>query len=141
MILLDTDILSELARPAPDPAVLAWANAIPLTRLCTTAVTEAELRFGIELLPPGRRREDLGHAVEEVFRSVVGDRVLPFDRAAARVYAGLAARRRRTGRAVDTADLQIAAIGVARKMEAIATRNIQDFENCGIPVVNPWHGE
>jgi predicted nucleic acid-binding protein len=137
LIVLDTNVLSELARPHPDPAVQAWADGMPLARLCTTSVTEAELRFGLALLPPGRRRTDLEQAVEAVFNSVVAGRVLPFDRAAAQAYAGLAAQRRQAGRPVDTADLQIAAIAVARKL-AIATRNVAHFQGCGVPVIDPW---
>jgi predicted nucleic acid-binding protein len=138
VIVLDTNVLSELARPHPAPAVQAWADALPLARLCTTAITEAELRFGVALLPPGRRRTELEQAVAAVFQSVVGGRVLPFDRGAAQAYAGLAAQRRRAGRPTGTADLQIAAITLARQLEAIATRNVGHFEGCGVKVINPW---
>lgn len=138
VIVLDTNVLSELARPHPHPAVQTWADGMPLAKLCTTAITEAELRFGLALLPPGRRHADLVLAVEAVFTGVVGGRVLPFDRAAAQAYAGLAAGRRRAGRPLGTADLQIAAIAVARRLEAIATRNVAHFEACGVPVINPW---
>ncbi len=138
MILLDTNVLSELARAEPDAAVLRWAAMIPLGRLCTTAVTESELRFGLALMPPGRRHADLAAAVEDVFQRVVGGRVLPFDRAAAHAYAGFAAARRRAGRPVDTADLQIAAIARARNVERLVTRNMADFEGCGVPLLNPW---
>jgi predicted nucleic acid-binding protein len=138
VIVLDTNVLSELARPHPVPSVQAWADALPLARLCTTAITEAELRFGLALLPPGRRRTELAQAVEAVFAGVVGGRVLPFDRAAAQAYAALAAPRRRAGRAVGTADLQIAAIPLSRQLEAIATRNVGHFADCGVPVINPW---
>ncbi len=138
MILLDTNVLSELARATPKPAVLSWADAIPVTRLYTTAITEAEVRFGIELLPSGRRREMLELALNAVFRGVIAGRVLPFDRAAALVYGQLAARRRRIGGGVSVPDLQIAAIAVARGVDAIVSRNHRDFEGCGVPVVNPW---
>jgi predicted nucleic acid-binding protein len=140
LIVVDTNVLSELARPRPAPAVQEWADAMPLARLCTTAITEAELRFGLALLPPGRRERELAQAVEAVFATLVGGRVLPFDRAAAQAYAGLAAGRRRAGRRVDTADLQIAAIALARKLEAIATRNVAHFEGCGIALIDPWQG-
>ena len=138
MIVLDANVLSELARPNPAVAVQAWADGMPLAKFCTTAITEAELRFGLALLPPGRRRTDLAQAVEAVFTGVVGGRVLPFDRAAAQACAELAARRRQAGHRVDTADLQIAAIALARKLEAIATRNARDFADCGVPVIDPW---
>ncbi|HST75733.1 MAG TPA: type II toxin-antitoxin system VapC family toxin [Acetobacteraceae bacterium] len=140
MILLDTNVLSELARAVPDPAVLAWADAVPVAHFCTTAITEAEVRFGVELLPPGRRRERLELALDAVFRGVIAGRVLPFDRAAALVYGRLAAQRRRLGRGVDIPDLQIAAIAVARGVDAIVTRNHRDFEGCGVSLVDPWIG-
>lgn len=138
MILLATNVLSELARAAPDPAVLAWAETVAITRLCTTAVTEAELRFGVALLPIGRRRAGLTQAVEEVLRRVVQERVLPFDRAASRIYADLAADRRRRGRPVGPADVQIQAIARAHAVQSIATRNVADFAECGVPVIDPW---
>jgi predicted nucleic acid-binding protein len=99
---------------------------------------EAELRFGLALLSPVRRRTELEQAVEAVFQIVVGGRVLPFDRGAAQAYAGLAAQRRQAGPPVGTADLQIAAIALTRKLEAVATRIVGHFEACGVSVVNPW---
>jgi toxin FitB len=133
LILLDTNVLSELARPNPDGAVLRWAATVPVKRLCTTAITEAELRFGLALVPPGRRHADLAATLEDVFQKVVCGRVLPFDRSAARACAGIAAARRRAGRPVNTADLQIAAIAQARGVENLVTRNMADFEGCGVP--------
>ena len=138
MILLDTNVLSELARSAPAPTVLAWARAVPVAELCTTVITEAELRFGIALLPAGARRTALTQAIDAVFARVVRSRVLPFDRAAAPIYADLAAERRRRGRSVDLADLQIQAIGRAHAVAAIATRNTSDFADCGVPLIDPW---
>ncbi|MBV8615850.1 MAG: type II toxin-antitoxin system VapC family toxin [Acetobacteraceae bacterium] len=138
MILLDTNVLSELARPTPDAAVLRWAATVPLGRLWTTAITEAELRFSLALMPLGRRHAGLAAAVEGVFQRIVHGRVLPFDRSAARAYAGIAAMRRRAGRSVNTADLQIAAIAQARGVENLVTRNVADFEGCGVSLLNPW---
>jgi toxin FitB len=138
VILLDTNVLSELARPAPDAIVLRWAATIPVGRLCITAITESELRLGLALMPPGRRQADLAAAIESMFQTVVGGRVLPFDRAAARAFAEFAAMRRRAGRPVQTADLQIAAIARVRNVESLVTRNIADFEGCGVPLINPW---
>jgi predicted nucleic acid-binding protein len=137
VILLDTNVLSELARRNPDAAVLRWAATVPFGRLWTTAITESELRFGLALMPPGRRHADLAAAVESVFQRVVCGRVLPFDRSAARAYAGIAATRRQAGRSVNTADLQIAAIAQARGVENLVTRNIAGFEGCGIALLNP----
>lgn len=141
MILLDTNVLSELSRANPEARVLAWADAIPVTSFCTTAITESEMRFGIEMLPAGRRRHSLEQAMEAVFRSVISGRVLPFDRSAAVAYGRLAAERRRAGRIVGKADLQIAAIAVARGMGALATRNGKDFEGCGFSLIDPWSAE
>lgn len=142
MILLDTSVISELARERPHPAVAAWARQVVTGRLCTTAITEAELLLGVALMPPGRRRDEVSRAVTGVLRAVIGGRVLPFDRIAAQACPDLAARRRRAGRPVGTFDLQIAAIAVARAVEAIVTRNVAGFVGCGVPLVDPWeHGD
>ena len=138
MIILDTNVISELAGPAPAPAVLAWARTQPPDQVFTTAICEAELRFGIALMPAGRRRDTLARAVAVMLTAILGGRVLPFDRAAAEAYADLAARWRRVGRTVGQADLQIAAIAIAREAAAVATRNVGHFEGCGVPVINPW---
>jgi predicted nucleic acid-binding protein len=138
VILLDTNVLSELARSTPAPTVLAWARAVPVAELCTTVITEAELRFGVTLLPAGARRTALTQEIGAVFARVVQSRVLPFDRAVAPIYADLAAERRRRGRSVDLADLQIQAIGRAHAVAAIATRNTSDFADCGVPLIDPW---
>jgi toxin FitB len=138
LIVIDTNVLSELAKPAADLAVVAWANAQPIEDLYTTAVTEAEMLFGLACMPVGHRQERLRRAIETAFSALLVGRVLSFDRAAARAYADLAAERRRQGRAVHGADLRIAAIARARGARVIATRNTRDFEGCGMPVVNPW---
>ena len=107
-------MLSELARVTPsDPTVLIWAHAVPVAELCTTAITEGELRFGLALLPAGARRTALAHAIDEAFARVVQTRVLSFDRMAAPIYIDLAVERQKHGRSVDIADLQIHAIGRA----------------------------
>jgi toxin FitB len=138
MIVLDTSVLSELMRAMPARSVLAWARAQDAEAMFTTAVCEAELFFGVGAMAEGRRRAALERAVEATLGTVLGGRVLPFDRAAARFYGGLAAESRRSGRPVGIADLQIAAIARARNADAIATRNTQHFEGCGLPVINPW---
>ena len=145
LIVLDTNVLAELAKGVADPAVVAWANAQRVTDLFTTAITEAEMRFGLALLPDGRRRSELSRAVDVAFASLLAGRVLPFDRAAAASYGVLAARRRHAGRPSGAAggnhDLQIAAVAVANGAAAIATRNVGHFADHGIAVVNPWeHG-
>ena len=140
VIVLDTNVLSELVRTAPSPIVVAWARAQSQETIFTTVICEAELLAGLAMMPDGRRRADLARAVSAMLTMVLGSRVLPFDRAAARSYAELAAVRRRTGRLVGMADLQIAAIARARNVEAIATRNTPHFDGCGVPLVNPWQG-
>ena len=136
-VLLDTNIVSELIRKTPDPAVEAWAAGHALEDLFFSAVGEAELRYGAAILPAGRRRETLVADIEAMLRDAFEDRVLPFDSEAARAYAVIAAMRRSAGRPVPPADCQIAAIARSRDM-AVATRNVQDFEDIDIEVVDPW---
>lgn len=138
MIVLDTNVLSELIRATPSPAVLAWARAQDAAAIFTTAVCEAELLFGVAAMAEGRRRVTLARAVEAILGAILGGRVLPFDRAAAAIYGVLAAESRRSGRPVGMADLQIAAIARARNADAIATRNTQHFAGCGLAIVDPW---
>ena len=136
-VLLDTNVVSELIRKMPDPAVRAWAAGHALEELFFSAVGEAELRYGAAILPAGRRRATLVSDIEAMLRDAFEDRVLPFDSDAAREYAEIAAARRATGRPVAPADCQIAAIARSRGM-AVATRNVSDFDDIGIEVVNPW---
>ena len=137
MVVIDTNIVSELMRAAPSAEVLAWMDDRPPRELFVTAVTEAEVRTGIALLPEGRRRRGLAEACERAFGNLFAGRVLPFDSDAARAYAEIAAARRVLGRPVSQADGQIAAIARSRGM-AVATRNIRDFEDMGIEVFDPW---
>jgi toxin FitB len=137
MIVLDTNVLSELMRPEPHPGIIRWVAQFPSSSLFTTAVTQSELLYGLELMPEGKRRAILAAGAEEMFGRVLLGRILPFDSDAARLFAVVAAGRRKSGRPMSQPDGQIAAI--ARSHDAtLATRNIRDFENCGIPVVNPW---
>jgi predicted nucleic acid-binding protein len=138
VILLDTNVLSELARPAPHPTVLAWARGVRPSELATTAVTEAELRYGLALLPAGQRRDALATAMEALLARLLAGRVLPFDRAAALHYADYAAARRAVGRPVATADAMIAAIARARGITTLVTRNTADFDGCGMTLLDPW---
>ena len=136
MLVLDTNLISEFMRDRPDPKVLRWLDAQPSDSLFTTSIAEAEIRTGVAMLPEGRRRQALATAAERLFR-LFGDRVLPFDSAAARAYATIVARRRIAGRPVAQADSQIAAI--ARSREAtVATRNVDHFEGTEIKVIDPW---
>ena len=137
MVILDTNVVSELMRPRPEPTVVAWLNEHPSRDLFVTSVTEAEVRAGIAFLPRGERRRGLAEAADRAFGELFEDRVLPFGRQAARAYGEVAAERRRAGRPISQIDCQIAAI--ARSMRAsVATRNVRDFEGAGIAVLNPW---
>jgi predicted nucleic acid-binding protein len=138
LIVLDTNVISELTRSLPSPAVLAWTRTVATADLFTTAVTEAELRFGLERLPEGRRRSALTSGTERLLDSVLQGRVLPFDRAASRYYAAFVAARFATGTPVKAPDAMIAAIARASGAALIATRDLGDFEGCGVPLKNPW---
>jgi predicted nucleic acid-binding protein len=138
VIILDTNVLSELMRPAPSPAVTRWVGARPSTSLYTTSVTEAELLHGLGLLPPGRRRSALEAAARGILDLDLGGRVLPFGRDAARAFAAVALARRRSGRPISQLDAQIAAIALAADA-TLATRNIADLEDCGVELVDPFH--
>lgn len=137
MIILDTNVLSELLRPSPAPAVLDWMGKYPFAQLFTTAITQSEMLYGVALLPRGKRRTALAAAVESIFVEVFGERVLPFDSPAARAYAEIASAARARGRPMSQLDAQIGAIALTHGA-AVATRNSQDFERCGVKVVNPW---
>jgi len=137
MIVLDTNVISELMRARPAASVLAWVNAQPALQLYTTSVTEAVIRFGIAALPRGKRRDALRAAAEAMFEHDLAGRVLPFAREAARVYADIVSARRRAGHPIAAFDAQIAAI--ARAADArLATRNVADFDGCDLVVIDPW---
>lgn len=135
--LLDTNVLSELLRARPDAAVLAWVAAQPAASLFVSAVTQAEMLLGARLLPVGKRRQQLETALEAMFGEDFAGRQLPFDAACASPYADLVAARQRAGRPVSQFDAQIAAIARNNRLR-LATRNVSDFEGCGIALVNPW---
>ena len=136
-MLLDTNVVSELMRRVPNPAVALWAAGQPLEDLFFSAVGEAELRYGAAILPAGQRQETLVSDIERMLSEAFGNRIQPFDSGAARAYADIAARHRSAGRPVAPADCQIAAIARSRSM-AVATRNVRDFEDADIKVVDPW---
>jgi toxin FitB len=137
LLILDTNVLSELAKREPDKAVLEWANQHGTNTLWSTTITEAEILVGLELLPLGRRRDDLERAMAVVFSSLLSERVLSFDRAAAKVYARLLSIRKSKGKSSSMADLQIAAIAVTHDA-IVVTRNTDDFSDCEIELINPW---
>ena len=137
MFILDTNVVSELMQERPHPMVLEWLDDRLERDLYVAAVTQAEVLTGIAILPAGKRRQDLAAAAGRAFEGMFADRVLPFDRAAARVHAKIAAARRSAGRPISQADCQIAAIAAARG-GSVVTRNVRDFEGTGVAVVNPW---
>lgn len=138
MIVLDTNVLSELTRPDPDVKVMAWVAKQRRAELCTTAISEAELAYGLALLPRGKRRDALVQAVGRLLGQGLDGRVLPFDRRAAAAYGEIAADRRLTGRPIAMADGQIAAVARAFSATLVATRDAGGFQNCGVQVVDPW---
>lgn len=137
MIVLDTNVVSELMRPSPSPAVESWIAGRQAASLFFSAVGEGELRFGLAIMPAGRRRDALASEIEAMLREDFTDRILPFDSEAARAYAVIAASRRVAGRPIAEADCQIAEIARSRGM-AMATRNVRDFEDIGVNILDPW---
>jgi predicted nucleic acid-binding protein len=136
MIVLDTNVVSELMRPAPDAGVLAWIRAQDAGDLYTTSVTLAEVRYGIERLPDGRRKTLLRRTADEVFGGFE-EQVLPFDARAALRYATIVFGRDRIGRPIDGFDAQVASI-CREQQAALATRNVTDFEHTEVEVIDPW---
>lgn len=137
MYLLDTNVLSEIMRPRPDPAVATWLSRCPIAAICTAAICQAEILYGIERLPPGARRHALMLAADQVFQERLADRILPFDQAAAQAFSLIKAQRERDGRAIMTEDAMIAAIARAHNV-SVVTRDDGGFAGCGIPVIDPW---
>ena len=137
MILLDTNVLSEALKPLPSPIVLRWLAAQEPSSVFTTSVTQAEVLYGIETLPPGKRRTRLLAAVEKMFAEEFEGRILPFDEDSARAFAGIVAARDAAGRPISQFDAMIAAIARSHRA-AVATRNTADFQHCGIDLINPW---
>ncbi len=137
MIVVDTNVVGELMRPEPNALVRRWSLALPSDESYTTAITLAEVLYGIERLPAGRRKDLLRTTAADVF-ATFGDRVLPFDAHAAAHYPLIVEGRDRLGRPIDGFDAQIASICRVGS-GALATRNVRDFEHTGIEVVDPWH--
>jgi predicted nucleic acid-binding protein len=136
MIVADTNVVSELMRPSPSPTLRDWVSRQPAGELYTTAITIAEIRYGLERLPGGRRKDRLQAAADEVFVAF-SEFVLPFDAGAAEHYARIARHRDEAGLPVAGFDAQIAAICRARGA-VLATRNVKDFRETGVEVINPW---
>lgn len=137
MIVLDTNVVSEFMRPNPADRVVAWMSRQFAPLLYLSTISEAELRYGIEILPPGKRRERLRSEVDEMLREDFAGRILPFDRAAAQAYVAIAAERRAAGQPINHPDCQIAAIARAAGA-AVATRDFGAFQGCGVDVIDPW---
>ncbi len=137
MIVLDTNVLSETLRPVPDALALAWLAEQPRSALFTTTVTRAELLYGARLLPDGQRKATLLDAIHGIFASDMAGQVLGFDNDAADAYAEIATSRKLAGKSISQFDAMIAAIAKSRGA-GLATRNVKDFVDCGITVVDPW---
>lgn len=140
MIILDTNVLSALMRREPDPVAVTWLDRQAPQSVWTTAVTVFEILFGIELLAAGRRRQQLEKAFRSAMEEDFAGRILPFDQAAAREAALLAARRRRHGVAMEIRDTQIAGIALACRA-TVATRNVKHFSGIGVELANPWEAD
>ena len=137
MIILDTNVISELMRDNPHPVMLAWLNGQLTRTLFSTTVNEAEILSGIAVLPEGKRRNRLAVAASHTFEKLFANRILPFDSSAAIAYAEIASERRASGQPISHFDAQIAAITRSRNA-VIATHNAKDFINIGIDVIDPW---
>jgi len=137
MIVLDTNVLSEALRPVPEPSVLDWLANQPRASLFTTTVTRGEILYGIRLLSDGKRRRGLWDAAKKIFDEDFADQVLSFDSDAADMYAEIAALRRTAGKSISQFDAMIVAMARSRGA-SLATRNVKDFEDCGVDVINPW---
>ena len=137
MIVLDTNVLSETLKPLPNAAVVAWMAAQPRSTLFTTTVVEAEILYGVAVLADGARKTQLQAALKAIFTEDLSGQVIPFDRDCAEAYAGIAANRKNSGQPISQFDAMIAAASASRGA-TLATRNLRDFADCGIRLINPW---
>lgn len=137
MTVLDTNVLSEVIKPAPEAAVLLWFAEQEALNTFTTTITVAEILFGVESLPAGKRRVGLAAAVNRILAEEFDGRILSFDEDAARAYSKIVVSRKAGGRPISQFDAMIAGIAQSRGA-SLATRNTADFEGCGVGVVNPW---
>jgi len=138
VIILDTNVVSELMKEEPDEVVARWIGEQPEASVYTTAVTQAEILYGIQRLTAGKRRSALESAAEAAFGEDFGGRILAFGPEAARAYAGIAASRARAGRPISQFDAQIAAITLVARA-TLATRDFRGYEGCGIRLIDPWN--
>ena len=137
MIILDTNVISELVRPEPSPTVVEYFKRLNRDDWYITAITAAELRSGCALLPDGKKRDNLTQRVEAMLAGAFFNRILAFDAEASRTYADVAVQCRAAGRSISYFDALIAAI-TRSKGATLATRNTKDFVFCQIPIVDPW---
>ncbi|MGC2414601.1 MAG: type II toxin-antitoxin system VapC family toxin [Stellaceae bacterium] len=137
MIVLDTNVVSELMRPQPHETVVAWVAQQSPHDLFTASITKGEILYGIAIMPDGRRKSGLAAGAERMFREYFAGRILAFDAIAAVYYAAILSKRRLDGNPVGPLDAQIAAIAVAVGA-SVATRNVDDFTGCGLAIINPW---
>ncbi len=137
MIVIDTNVISEVMRMQPSSAVLHWLNKQTTHQLYTTSVTIAEILYGLRIMPEGKRRRKLEFNFETFITNAFGPRILDFDEAAGRKYADLMAYRKTMGLPMSLSDGQIASIAYAHNY-SVATRNIDDFESCGLELINPF---
>jgi len=137
MIVLDTNVISELMRPRPDPTVVAWVAAQPRATLYTTGINQAEILHGVAALPAGRRRAALAAIADAIFAEDFAGRILSFNSRAAPYYAEIVTARRRTGNPIEGFDALIAAIARAAGGD-VATRDVGGFHGCGLTVIDPW---
>lgn len=137
MIILDTNVLSELMKSQPNTSVISWIGKQQATKLFITSLTQAEILYGLEILPAGKRRTALKKAAKAMFDLDFTDRILPFDTKAAQLFATIGAKRRKIGRPISQINAQIAAITYSNNA-TLATRNVDDFEECDLEIINPW---
>jgi hypothetical protein len=137
MILLDTNVISEAMLPKPEPLVLAWIDSQDHHQLWTCTIVIAEMLSGLDLMPDGSRQRHLRETADYMFSTLFDGRIFDLDLAAARVYGAVLKIRKSMGRPIDEMDALIAATALTHGA-TLATRNIPDFEHCGIPLVNPW---
>ncbi len=137
MIILDTNVISEPMKPNSNPAVTAWLDRQLAETLYLTATSFSELLVGIEILPDGKRKQELSTALKELIIKLFGPRILPFDQQAAIAYAPLIGRAKLKGHSISVADGQIAALASVHGF-TIATRDVAPFVAAGVPIINPW---
>jgi predicted nucleic acid-binding protein len=137
MLILDTNVISEILRPEPDKSVVAWFESQPKSQVFTTAISYAEISYGVSLLPKGSRRQKLLATVEVIFEEDLANRILSFDAGCAAHFGDIAASRRVGGRPISQFDAMIAAIARLHGAKVV-TRNTLDFDGCGIDLIDPF---